>query len=748
MTKTLGIVLGVLAGVLVILGIVLAIVFTNGSGSSGGGSGGSSGGGSLNPYDDPWKKCGDSVVIIDEGTKDAQKTLDSILSTQGASVCDAGAAGCGVINLVEDESKNWTGQWAKTHYAILIKEGEYPDLNVGVGYYTSVIGVGAMPEDVKLGGGTGRGLYCDPGAWNYTQGTLSNFWRSAENVQTAGATWTATSCSKVSGDGTSKWCVSQAAPTRRINFDSGVILGSMTLDCEDAMGYASGGFIADSIMPTVTCGSQQQFCFRNCTIDEFPNVGEPAGPAVCAWNTVLIGCDQPLTDATKTVSVKENTPRIAEKPYIIFKDNAWYLMKPEEEENTNGATYKTRQDTEILFDKVYIATPDDNSSSINEKLSAGTHIIFSPGEYTFTEPLIVNQDNTIIYGMGIPVLKMNTDATDCILVKSGLTGIRMSGLLIQATAKSSNSNLLTIGDTGATANDCYYYDIFTRSGGPDSDPVGCEAMMVIKDSDVVVDDTWLWRADHGINGEKGPWDGNGIGWDNNISNYGLRVEANANNVICYGLASEHNQKCNCLWNGDDGEVYFYQCEIPYDVPADAEGVAGDIWDIYGFDNGGSGITIYGGGVYTFFAGYAMDGDNENLSKYFQGYAKAGFNLTSPKEIKAIYGRWLNGYGGLENVSIIDGTEVGGKVFCSVPGDDPGGCNWKSCMYSIMKYINASWCADALQPCDPPCPCGTCDEDPGDCCSSWSAPESFRNVRRRRKFHEGFGNVYRPCRIWA
>src|SRR5262249_35966535 len=35
----------------------------------------------------------------------------------------------------------------------------------------------------------------------------------------------------------------------------------------------------------------------------------------------------------------------------------------------------------------------------------------------------------------------------------------------------------------------------------------------------------------------------------------------------YGLFAEHFQEYQTLWNGNDGRVYFYQSEMPYDVPA-------------------------------------------------------------------------------------------------------------------------------------------------------------------------------------
>jgi predicted heme/steroid binding protein len=41
---------------------------------------------------------------------------------------------------------------------------------------------------------------------------------------------------------------------------------------------------------------------------------------------------------------------------------------------------------------------------------------------------------------------------------------------------------------------------------------------------------------------------------------------NGDNVTMYGLFVEHFHNYQTLWNGENGEVYFYQSEAPYDVP--------------------------------------------------------------------------------------------------------------------------------------------------------------------------------------
>jgi len=46
---------------------------------------------------------------------------------------------------------------------------------------------------------------------------------------------------------------------------------------------------------------------------------------------------------------------------------------------------------------------------------------------------------------------------------------------------------------------------------------------------------------------------------------------NGANVTYYGLAVEHTQEYQTLWNGNGGHLYYYQSEIPYDVPSQ------DLW---------------------------------------------------------------------------------------------------------------------------------------------------------------------------
>lgn len=78
--------------------------------------------------------------------------------------------------------------------------------------------------------------------------------------------------------------------------------------------------------------------------------------------------------------------------------------------------------------------------------------------------------------------------------------------------------------------------------------------VIINSSDVIGDNFWVWRADHG----------KGVGWTKNTADHGVII--NGDNVTTYGLMVEHFQKYQTMWNGNGGKCYMYQSELPYDIP--------------------------------------------------------------------------------------------------------------------------------------------------------------------------------------
>ena len=97
------------------------------------------------------------------------------------------------------------GQFSTKRFAFLFKPGTY-SVDVPVGYYTHVAGLGALPGDVTFT--SAKGVYSEEQDYS-VGGALCTFWRMAENFKTtANFDWQV-------GKGM-MWAVSQAAPLRRI----------------------------------------------------------------------------------------------------------------------------------------------------------------------------------------------------------------------------------------------------------------------------------------------------------------------------------------------------------------------------------------------------------------------------------------------------------------------------------------------------------------------------------------------------
>ena len=139
-------------------------------------------------------------------------------------------------------------------------------------------------------------------------------------------------------------------------------------------------------------------------------------------------------------------------------------------------------------------------------------------------------------------------------------------------------------------NPAILYDISTRIGGATAGTV--TSSIIINSSDVIGDNLWLWRADHGNGGT--------VGWTVNTCQNGIII--NGNNVIMYGLACQHNQQYQTLWNGSGGRTYFYQSECPYDPPNQASWMDGavDGFASYKVTNSVTSHSAWGLGVYTVF----------------------------------------------------------------------------------------------------------------------------------------------------
>lgn len=120
------------------------------------------------------------------------------------------------------------------------------------------------------------------------------------------------------------------------------------------------------------------------------------------------------------------------------------------------------------------------------------------------------------------------------------------------------------------------------------------------DADGVIDHTWVWRADHGVEGFTAGVNGDTDRWATNTGTTGLVVTGD--DVTATGLFVEHFQQRNVLWEGERGTVVLFQNELPYDPPTQADWTQPDGtlgWPGYTVASDVRTHTLYGAGVYVF-----------------------------------------------------------------------------------------------------------------------------------------------------
>jgi hypothetical protein len=512
---------------------------------------------------------GPNVVIFDPSmpTSQIQATVDAIADQQ-------------VSN-----------QFGPQRYALLFKPGTYGTadnpLNFQVGYYTTVAGLGLSPSDVVVNGS----IYVHNQCTNGSCVALNNFWRSLSNL-TINVNTPNFGC--FSGE---FWAVSQAAPMRRVHVNGFTTL----MDFCTGPSFASGGFIADSQFDgsTVVNGSQQQWLVRNSTLDGWSNgvwnqvfSGVVGAPAQCF--PAQASCGGPYTTLA-------TSPVTRDAPYLyVDSDGHYNVFVPAVQRNSVGASWDSgpTAGSSIPIDDFFIARPTDSVKEINKALDHGQNLIFTPGVYQLDKTIKVKRADTVVLGLGFPTLVPNDGVVP--MTVADVSGVKLAGLLFDA-GRVNSPVLLQVGthgdgdqgdeDDGKSdpSDPTSLQDVFFRIGG--ATPGKATTSLIVNSDNVVLDDIWAWRADHG----------NGVGWTANTADTGVIV--NGDDVTAYGLFVEHYQKYEVIWNGQNGRVVFFQNEMPYDPPSqeawmEAPGVDG--WAAFKIADTVKSFSGSGMGSYSFF----------------------------------------------------------------------------------------------------------------------------------------------------
>ena len=548
---------------------------------------------------------GPNVVVFDPSmsTSQIQTTVDAIATQQ-----------------VDNEM-------GSQRYALLFKPGTYGTavnpLIVQVGYYTDVAGLGASPTDVVINGHVdvyNRCLTPDNCI------ALNNFWRSVSNltINVAGLA----GC-RASGD---FWAVSQAAPMRRVNITG----GNLTLMdyCTAGPQYASGGFIADSKTGFIINGSQQQFLVRDSNIGGWSNG---------VWNQVFSGVvGAPAQSFSSTpydpppYTTLAASPVTRENPFLYVDSSGQYnVFAPALRRNSSDTTWGSgpAAGSSIPINQFFVAKPTDDAKTINNALARGQNLIFTPGIYHLDRSIDVKRADTVVLGLGFPTLVPDNGVTAMTI--GDVKGIKLAGLMFDAGSVNSPV-LLQVGKPNSHKSDpddpTSLQDVFFRIGGAAAGRA--TTSLVVNSDNVILDDIWAWRADHG----------NGVGWTVNTADTGVVV--NGDDVTAYGLFVEHYQKYEVIWNGERGRTIMFQNEMPYDPPNQAawthDGVNG--FAAYKVADTVENHEAWGLGSYCFF----------NVAPI---HAERAFEIPSTVELHDILTVFLNGSGGIDHVVNNTGAAV-------------------------------------------------------------------------------------------
>jgi hypothetical protein len=296
-------------------------------------------------------------------------------------------------------------------------------------------------------------------------------------------------------------------------------------------------------------------------------------------------------------TVVNQTPRVREKPFLYVDNSGNYLvMVPALKSQSQGRSWASgaAPGSPLSIDRFYVAHAGDSAATLNAQLAAGKHLFFTPGIYSLDSALNVSKANTVLLGVGLATLRATKGNT--LINIADVDGVSIAGLLLEASGAGSQT-LLQVGSAGAgashAANPTLLADLFCRLGGQVSGSIG--SCVTVNSNDVLLDNLWLWRADHGAGG---------MDWWGNTAPNGLIV--NGANVTAYGLFVEHFQQYQTLWNGNGGATYFYQSEMPYDPPYQSAWNAPNGSQGYSSYKVADGVTTHTGkgiGVYGVFSNY-------------------------------------------------------------------------------------------------------------------------------------------------
>jgi hypothetical protein len=554
------------------------------------------------------------------------------------------------INAIATAQVPVGSQFDSQRYAVFFEPGTYGSaadpLVFQVGYYTQVAGLGAMPQDTVING------VIDVFNNLCTAGTNDcnaddNFWRSLSNLTlnvdlpsaTPAYAPPAVDAFGAGCDNTNDfWAASQAAPIRRAIINGNVFFQDYCANHN----FASGGFIADSqVSGTLFWLGNQQYIVRDSSI------GGASGCPNGLWNMVYSGVEGApapvFTGQCQQNTVLPASPVSEEEPFLYTNSSGGFrVFVPAVQANSSGPSWAsgTEAGSSLPLSSFFIANPATPVPLINVALALGKNLVLTPGVYDLSQPIVVSHPDTVVLGQGFATLVPQRGNAALVVLPN--TGVKVSGLIVDAGPVNSPV-LVSVGiplpAPQAAGDPDTIQDVFFRIGGAETTATSATVSLLDNAPSSIIDDVWAWRADHG----------NDVGWTANTADTGLVVTGN--DVTAYGLAVEHYQKSEVIWTGQGGTDVFFQNELPYDPPSQAD------WNESATQLGYPAFVV-GNNVRT-FQGYGMGSYVVFINTTATLHDAEAFQApqTPGVQFHDVFGLWIAGSGGLD--SVING--VGGAA---------------------------------------------------------------------------------------
>ena len=399
-------------------------------------------------------------------------------------------------------------EFGSARYALLFLPGEY-HVDVPVGFYTQVLGLGATPDAVHITGN----VHSDA-SLPHNNATCT-FWRGVEGFSVT-PTGRHHAVGRLAGR-----ALPPHARSRQHRAASERRMGQRRLDVRLRSSTATSS------------GPQQQWISRNSEWGSWTGAN---------WNMVFVGIPHPPAGEwpQPPYTKVERTPVVREKPFLeVDAKGNWSVRVPAlqtRQPRASPGTAASRPDA-TSPQPFYIAHADeDTAATINAQL-AKARICCSRRASTISR---AHSRHPARHGRPRPRLRHAAPHQRHRGHDHRRRGWHhIAGMLFDAGA-ANLSGALEIGPTAAIASPreeshlparCFLPRWRSRRGQR-------QGQSRINCNDTIIDHTWIWRADHG----------SGVGWTSNLSDNGLVV--NGDNVTAYGLFVEHHQQFQVLWNGN------------------------------------------------------------------------------------------------------------------------------------------------------------------------------------------------------